>query len=177
MEFNECLTKRRSIRKYKSEPVSRELIELLIEAAINAPSWKNSQVSRYYVIDDETKKEEFLQFFPSFNQENIKSAPAIIISTVVKDRSGYNRQGEAETHLGHGWQCFDNGLQVQNICLKATDLGLGSVIMGIYDEQGVRKFLEVPENEVVMAVIAIGYADEEPVKPKRKAVSDILTYK
>ncbi|MBS5114675.1 MAG: nitroreductase family protein [Erysipelotrichaceae bacterium] len=177
MELQECLIKRRSIRQYTNQSVSNEIIESLIQAAIYAPSWKNSQVSRYYVLNEKAKIKQFMQYFPSFNQESLKDAPVLIISTVVKGRSGYNRQGEAETHLGHGWQCFDNGLQVQNICLKATELGLGSLIVGIYDEKGIRDYLQIPDTEDLMAIIAIGYYNETVEMPKRKSVSDILTYK
>ena len=84
MELQQCLTKRRSIRKYKEQPVTQELIQELIRAAIMAPSWKNSQVSRYYITDTFEKTKKFLPCLPEFNQNNIKNAPVVIVSTVVK---------------------------------------------------------------------------------------------
>lgn len=176
MELTKCMEERRSIRRYKKQPVDRDLIKQLIEAAILAPSWKNSQVSRYYAVDGD-QKDQFMACLPEFNQNNSKDASTIIVSTVVNGRSGFERDGSYTTHLKDGFQYFDNGLQVQNLCLKAYELGLGTLIMGIYDEQKIREFLSIPEDEVVVAVIAVGYSDIEPAMPKRKSVEDILIFK
>ena len=176
MELTKCMEERRSIRRYKKQPVDRDLIKQLIEAAILAPSWKNSQVSRYYAVDGD-QKDQFMACLPEFNQNNSKDASTIIVSTVVNGRSGFERDGSYTTHLNDGFQYFDNGLQVQNLCLKAYELGLGTLIMGIYDEQKIREFLSIPEDEVVVAVIAVGYPDIEPAMPKRKSVEDILIFK
>ena len=176
MELTKCMEERRSIRRYKKQPVDRDLIKQLIEAAILAPSWKNSQVSRYYAVDGD-QKDQFMACLPEFNQNNSKDASTIIVSTVVNGRSGFERDGSYTNHLKDGFQYFDNGLQVQNLCLKAYELGLGTLIMGIYDEQKIREFLSIPEDEAVVAVIAVGYPDIEPAMPKRKSVEDILIFK
>ena len=176
MELTKCVEERRSIRRYKKQPVDRDLIKQLIEAAILAPSWKNSQVSRYYAVDGD-QKNQFMACLPEFNQNNSKDASTIIVSTVVNGRSGFERDGSYTTHLKDGFQYFDNGLQVQNLCLKAYELGFGTLIMGIYDEQKIREFLSIPEDETVVAVIAVGYPDIEPAMPKRKSVEDILIFK
>lgn len=176
MELTKCMEERRSIRRYKKQSVDRDLIKQLIEAAILAPSWKNSQVSRYYAVDGD-QKDQFMACLPEFNQNNSKDASTIIVSTVVNGRSGFERDGSYTTHLKDGFQYFDNGLQVQNLCLKAYELGLGTLIMGIYDEQKIREFLSIPDGEVVVAVIAVGYPDIDPVMPKRKSAEDILIFK
>ena len=128
MELTKCMEERRSIRRYKKQPVDRDLIKQLIEAAILAPSWKNSQVSRYYAVDGD-QKDQFMACLPEFNQNNSKDASTIIVSTVVNGRSGFERDGSYTTHLKDGFQYFDNGLQVQNLCLKAYELGLGTLMM------------------------------------------------
>lgn len=176
MELQQCLTERRSIRKYKDTPVTQEQIKELIGAAILAPSWKNSQVSRYYVTDTLEKTKQFLPCLPEFNQNNIQNAPVVIVSTVVKNRSGFERDGSFSTPLENGWQYFDNGLQVQNICLKAQELGLGTLIMGIYDHEKIREFFHIPDTEEIVAVLSVGYADIHPEMPKRKSVEEICTF-
>lgn len=176
MELGTCLSGRRSIRNYKAEAVSREDLEKMIEAAILAPSWKNSQVSRYYITDTPEKTKEFTSCMADFNQKNMENASAVIVSTVVKNRSGFERDGSYSTHLKDGWQYFDNGLQVQNICLKAYELGLGTLVMGLYDVEKIREFFDIPESEEIVAVIAVGYAVEEPQMPKRKSVEDIAKF-
>lgn len=128
MELNECINTRRSIRKYQEKAIDKEVILEIIKAAQMAPSWKNSQVSRYYVVTSEEKLKMVKECLPEFNQNNTKDAPALIVTTVVDKRSGFDRDGKYVTHIKDGFQFFDNGLQVQNLCLKAHDLGLGTLI-------------------------------------------------
>lgn len=177
MELEECINKRRSIRKYLNKPISKEIIMKLIESAQKAPSWKNSQVSRYYVVNTPENKKKILECLANFNKENVKEAPVIIVTTVIKNRSGFERDGSYSTHLKEGFQYFDNGLQVQNLCLKAYDLGLGTLIMGIYDDKKVRELLNIPEEQEIVAIIGVGYPAIEPEMPKRKDIEDIVLFK
>ena len=78
---------------------------------------------------------------------------------------------------GEGWQMYDAGVASQTFCLSAYDKGIGSVILGIFDFAKVAELLEVPEDRDVIALIPIGYPDEAPVAPRRKAVEDLLSYK
>ena len=167
MDLQTCMEQRRSVRKYTNKPVPRELIREMIQAAILAPSWKNSQVSRYYVAEGNAEK-ELAQCLADFNQRNVQNAPVLIVSTVVNKRSGFTRNGEYETHLKDGFQYYDHGMQAMNLCLKAHELGLATLIMGIYDEAAIRTFFNIDENQIIVAVIAVGYAAEEPPMPKRK---------
>ncbi len=176
MELQKCLEGRRSIRKYQDKEISREQLNELFKAALLAPSWKNSEVSKYYVADTKEKKEEFKKYLPQFNVNNTENCSAYIVSTVVNGKSGFTVEGEYASHLKEGFQCFDNGLQVQNLCLKAHEMGFGTLIMGLYDEAGIREYMKVPENEVIISVISVGYPDIEPQMPKRKEIEEIVTY-
>lgn len=176
MDLQTCMEQRRSVRKYKNQPVPHELVQEIIQAAILAPSWKNSQVSRYYVAEGNASK-ELAKCLADFNQRNVQNAPVLIVSTVVNKRSGFTRDGEYETYLKDGFQYYDHGMQAMNLCLKAHDLGLATLIMGIYDEAAIRKFFNIDENQIIVAVIAVGYADGETPKPKRKTVDDITVFK
>ena len=173
MELQKCLETRKSIRKYKDTPVAKETIQELVKAAQLAPSWKNTQVSRYYVAMGEAKKSFSEKCLPTFNKNNTEDAPVLIATTVVDGFSGYTQQGD--THLKHGFACFDNGLQVANFCLKATELGLGTLIMGIYKEAQVREFFNIPENEHIVAILGVGYPDQDPDAKPRKELEEILT--
>jgi len=176
MELYKCINERRSIRKYKDTPIENETIIKLIEAAQKAPSWKNSQVSRYYAISSADNKEKFKEFLPEFNQNNTENAGAYIVTTVVNKRSGFDRDGNYLSHLKDGFQYFDNGLQVENLCLTAHDMGLGTLIMGLYDESGIRDFLQIPETEIIVCVISVGEPDIEPTMPQRKDTNDIVKF-
>ena len=110
MELQSALENRKSIRSYLSKDVEPEKLTALIEAASLAPSWKNSQTARYYVIHTPEKLEQIRATLPEFNRKNCEQAPALIITTVVLNRSGYERNGEPTNELGNGWGFYDCGL-------------------------------------------------------------------
>ena len=175
MEFDELLEARRSIRAYDgSRRVTEEQIKQLVYAGIQAPSWKNSQTARYYaVLSDEMREKFAAQCLPEFNANNTKGA-AYVVTTFVSNRSGFERDGNPTNEGGNGWGYFDLGLHNENFVLKAKELGLDTLIMGIRDESKVREVLGVPEQETVVAVIAVGYSAIQPEKPKRKTPEEIL---
>lgn len=173
MDFKECIKTRRSIRKFKEEQVSSEDIKTMVDAASLAPSWKNTQVTRYYAVKSQEIKSKMVDLVPEINKAAISSAPVIIVSTVLKKRSGYNRSGEAETLKGDGWEMYDCGASNLLFCLEAHELGYGTVIMGYFDQIAIKDLIGVPEGEEVSSVIALGIPDEVPEMPRRKG-SDII---
>ncbi|WP_346867395.1 MULTISPECIES: nitroreductase family protein [unclassified Clostridium] len=174
MEFQKCIETRRSIRNFNSKEVSNDIIEEIVNAAAYAPSWKNSQVTRYYAIKDAKVKDAIIEAMPDFNKPSCKSAPVIIVSSVVKFRSGYTRDGGFDSAKGDGWQMYDCGLSNMIFLLKAKELGLGTVILGIFDEAKVTEIVGIPDTEEIVSVIPIGYFDEEVAMPKRKFADTIL---
>ena len=154
MELQTAFETRRSIRHYDAEKkVTKEQVETLIKAASLAPSWKNTQTSRYYCVLSEDKVAEFSQkCLPEFNQKN------------------------PVNEAGDGWGYYDLGLQNENLLLKATELGLDTLVMGIRDGEAIREMLNIPETENVVAVIAVGYKAKEANMPKRKELEEIAKF-
>ena len=101
----------------------------------------------------------------------------LIAVTLIKGRSGFERDGSFSTKKGDRWQMFDVGAACQTFCLAAKDKGLGTVIMGIFDEDGITELLHIPEDQELAALIAIGWPDIDPEAPKRKTVGDLLQYR
>lgn len=177
MEFSQVLEGRRSIREYDGKAVSREDLEAMIQAASLAPSWKNSQTARYYIIESKEMIDKYRETcFAEYNAGNTKDAGALIVTTFVSKRSGFNREGNAENELGDGWGCYDLGLQNQNLLLKAYELGLGTLVMGIRDGDKTRELLDIPETETIVSVISVGHPAVSPDKPNRKAVEAITKF-
>ena len=177
MEFQELIEKRRSIRKYSTDgKVSRDDILTIIKAAQEAPSWKNSQTGRYYCILSEDMTERFREeCLPELNRTKSQNA-ALIVTTFVRDRAGFQKDGSPDNELGNGWGCYDLGLQNENLILKASELGYSTLIMGIRDADNIRKLLDIPQEEIIVAVIAVGKAAEEPARPKRREIEEIVRF-
>lgn len=179
MEAIQNIMTRRSIRKYTEEPVSHETLEKIIEAASCAPSWKNTQIVRYIAIEDPELKAKIAKECTTgftYNAGTMESAPMLIAVTVLKGRCGYERDGSFTTSRGDTWQMFDAGIASQTLCLAAHEYGLGTVIMGIFDDT-LSDVLEIPDDRELVNIICIGHPAESPEKPKRKSVEDLITYK
>jgi nitroreductase len=179
METLKCIETRRSIRKFKADQIPHETIKEIISSASFAPSWKNTQVTRYVVIDDVALKnkiadEATLGF--AYNTGTIKNAPQLVVVSLVHGRSGFERDGSYTTSKEDRWEVFDTGLATQTFCLAAHEKGVGSVILGIFDENKVADIINLDEGQKVSALIAIGYPDEEPAAPKRKGVEDLVKF-
>ena len=178
MNATECIKGRRSIRKFKDDAVSHSLLESIVSTASFSPSWKNTQITRYIAIEDTSIIQKIAdEFTPEFNSNIIRHAPMLIAVTFVKNRSGFERDGSFTTKKGDRWQMFDVGAACQTFCLAAHEQGLGTVIMGIWDEDGITELLQIPETQELGALIAIGYPDIAPDAPRRKSVEDLLTYR
>ncbi len=177
MTAKECITGRRSIRKFTDQPVSHELLAEIVSCASYAPSWKNTQIVRYIAVEGEQKAK--LARHTSKHPGNgaiIDNAPMVIAVTMIKGRSGFERDGSFTTKKGDHWQMFDAGIATEAFCLAAYEQGLGTVIMGIFDEDEIAKLLQIPEDRELAALITIGYPAETPAAPRRKSVEDLLTF-
>ena len=180
MEFMECLSGRRSVREFEDKLVPREVLERVVYGASFAPSWKNTQTARYMVIENKEVindiAENCMMGF-GLNIRTAKSAPVLVVLTTVSGRSGYERDGSYTTSKGDKWEMFDAGIAAQSFCLAAHNESLGTVIMGIFEEEALAKTAGVPEGQTVSAIIAVGYPVQQPTMPKRKSVEDLVSYK
>lgn len=164
MEFQKLVECRKSIRKYIEADVNREDIEEIIRCAQRAPSWKNSQTGRYYVaLSDEARKNVY-DALPSYNQNSSANA-SYIIATCKKGISGEGNDM---------WGAYDLGLQNAYLVLKAKELGYDTLIMGLRDEEKIRELFSIPEDEILLPVIAIGKSEDDPAVRPRKDLAEIL---
>lgn len=178
MDMNTCIRTRRSVRHFLDKPVDHDLLEQVVATASYAPSWKNTQISRYIAIEDRNVLDTICRdFLPEHNANIVSGAPMLIAQTFVKARSGYERDGSFTTQRKDGWQYYDCGIAAQTFCLAAHQAGLGSVIMGIFPHEELGRFLQIPEDQELMALIALGWPDEAPPAPKRKDVDTLLSFR
>lgn len=175
VSFDEVLTTRRSVRAYNpSRKISEAQVRELLTATQEAPSWANQQPTKYYVaISDE--KLAAVQDMVGGNKERIKDAPVLIVSAFERGKSGFF-QGNQTNEVGDGWGAYDNGLSNCYLILKARAMGFDTLIMGMRDANALRTLFDIPENETIMAVIALGYRAAEPNRPERRPLDDIVKF-
>ena len=178
MNVTECLKTRRSIRKYTAEPVDHSVIDSIVSLASYSPSWKNTQITRYIAIEDSSLLAEIAdKYTPDYNSNIIRQVSMLMAVTFKKGRCGYELDGSFSTKKGDRWQMFDVGAACLSFCLAAWDHGLGTVIMGKFDEDGISGLLGLPEDQELAALIAIGQPGIIPAVPKRKTVDELLQYR
>ncbi len=173
--FDDVLTSRRSIRNYDaSKKISEAEVRELVKATQEAPSWANQQPSKYYVAIS-PEKLAAVQDLVGGNKDRIKNAPVLIVSTFERGKSGFF-QGHQTNEVGEGWGAYDNGLSNCYLIMKARAMGFDTLIMGMRDADALRALFNIPENETVMAVIALGYRAEEPRHPVHKALDNVVKF-
>jgi nitroreductase len=167
---------RRSIRKYKPDPVPEEVLRTVLEAVRWAPSWANTQCWRVIVVKDSKIKSEIAKTVPAINPalSSLSEAPVVLVLCGAKRVSGY--YGDNPTTGKGDWLMFDTGIAMQNLCLTAHSLSLGTVVIGLFDHKKVEEILGVPQNVEVVAMTPLGYPAAEGVAPKRKEPSEFVFY-
>lgn len=163
----EIITRRRSVRSFRSDPVPDDLIDRLIEAARWAPSAGNMQPWEFYVVRDERTRR--MLAVASWGQDFLARAPVVIVVCAVPGRSAV-RYGERGIDL----YCLqDTALAGQNILLAAAVLGLGSCWVGAFDEDAVSAALEAPPGLRPVGIIPVGYPGGVPHPPRRRERAEI----
>ena len=176
MDVFEAIRGRRSVRKYRPDPITKEQLDAVLEAARWAPSWANTQCWKFLVVRDDELKGRLADTLTSTNPAitAIKQAPILIVACAEKGRAGYKR-GEAATDKGD-WFMFDVALAMQNMALAAHALGLGTVHVGLFDAQKAEEIIDVPPGMAVVEMMPLGYPDEEPTAPRRKELEEFAFF-
>jgi len=171
-DFMEIITGRRSVRQYADKAVPEELLQQVLEAGRWAQSWANTQCWEVIVVRDPSVKAGLMQAIPKGNPSIrcIEGAPVLLALCGQRERSGYYR-GAAPTKFGD-WLLFDLGVLTQNIALAAHALGLGSVVLGLFDHDSAKEILKVPAGYELVTLMPLGYPGGETKAPPRRAVSE-----
>jgi len=157
-ELLNILFKRRSIRNYEDKPVNQDKVEMILKAAMLAPSAGNAQPWHFIVVNNRNTLDKIAEKIP--HAQMLKSAPMAII--VV---------GDTSLEKAQGFWVADCSAATQNILLAATAVELGSVWLGIYPRENkvseLRELLDIPENAIPLSIVAIGHPAEEKEEPFR----------
>lgn len=177
MDFKDLARSRRSIRRYKeNSPIPREHLEVCVDSARLSPSACNSQPWRFVIIDDQSlvKKISDTVISGAYKMNSfasLASAFITIVSEPVKSSAWVGGK-----LMGTDFRYVDAGIASAHIVLQAAELGIGSCILGWFNERNLKKMLSVPRQSKIKLLIALGYPEErllreKPLKPRNKTVS------
>ncbi|MBK5092277.1 MAG: nitroreductase family protein [Actinobacteria bacterium] len=197
MEVFEAIEKRRSIRKYRDEPVPEELIDRLLEAARLAPSSSNTQSWKFKVITDPETRRKLKDL--ALGQKFVEEAPAVIACCIDLNAFGERAKealklvtsGAVRPSLGmilrsvrsskdkDPERVVVNGvinvsIATEHIALAATELGLGTCWIRAFDPRGTEELLGLPEGVSVLCLLTVGYPAQDPPPRPRVPLDDIL---
>ncbi len=174
MDLMEAIKGRRSIRKYKPDPVSEGTLQKIMEAVRWSPSWANTQCWEVIIVKDSNIKSALANTLTKTNPSlsSITEAPIVLVLCGKKGVSGF-KKGEAATVKGD-WLMFDTGIATQTLCLTAHSLGLGTVVIGLFDHKKAEEILGVPPSAEVVAMTPLGYPVESGSAPKRKEIPEFV---
>jgi nitroreductase len=176
MEFSELLRRRQSVRQYQRRPVGRELLDKLVEAVRLAPSASNAQPWKLIVVNDpelcpRVARATFSKTV-SFNQFALE-APVIVV--LVMEKTGFITQVGAFLKK-RPFSLIDIGIAAAHFCLQAAELGLGTCILGWFDEKKIKQLLRIPRGRRIGLLVTLGYAaDAVPLREKSRKSPDLMS--
>ena len=181
MEALEAIRTRRSVRRYSDQPVEPEKLQAVLEAVQQSPSWSNLQCWSLVVVSDQAVRDRIseLSYVESFfavygyksnpAQKALAQAPVVIVACADPSKSGDLR--------GQQYYMADMGIATENLMLAAHAQGLGSVFVGVFDEEKLKELLEIPAGIRVVGLFPLGYpAGESKGGPPRKPLSEFVHY-
>jgi len=168
MKVLEAIQKRRSVRKYKEDPIPEEVLLRVLEAARLAPSGKNFQPWKFIIVKDKALKKKLAE--ASAGQFFIARAPIIIVGCGFPDNC-YARMGR----YMKSWS-VDVTIALEHLILQAQEEGLGTCWIGSFEEEEVKAILNVPKEVKVLALTPLGYPDEIPRFRGRKSLDEIISF-
>ncbi|MBN2614266.1 MAG: nitroreductase family protein [Bacteroidales bacterium] len=176
--FLNLIQQRQSDRKYTERPVEQDKLENCLEAARLAPSASNSQPWTFVVINENPLLNEVARAttgpLKSFNNFVVQ-APVIIALVMEKPKLLTEWGGHVKKKE---YPLIDIGIAAEHLCLQAAEEGLGSCMLGWFDEQKVKDLLAVPEEKNIPLLVTLGYTPEKYKHRKkiRKSLNQIVRY-
>jgi nitroreductase len=166
MEVFEAISDRRSIRKYKNIEIEDEKLDKIMEAARIAPSAANRQEWKFILVKEDETREKLVN--AAHGQKFVAQASATIVAC--------STESERIMPCGQYAYTVDLSIAVSFMILQATELGLGTCWLGAFDENEVKKVLNIPDEIRVPAMFTVGYADEIPAARPRKDLNKIVCF-
>jgi len=177
MNFSELIKIRQSVRSYSNKPVEKEKLDQCLEAARLAPSASNSQPWKFIVVDDnDLKNKVALATFDKIVKFNQFVLQAPVIVAIVLEKPKLVTQMGIEIKKRE-WPLIDIGITSEHFCLQAAELGLGTCMIGWFDQKRIQELLNIPKKKTIGLLITLGYASDDYAlrKKSRKDKSELIS--
>jgi nitroreductase len=172
----ELIISRQSDRKYSDKPVEKEKLERILEAGRLAPSACNAQPWKFIVADEPDLRVKIAEAASArLIGMNMFVAQAPLMIIVVREKPNMSSKVGA-TIKNKDYSLIDIGIASENICLQAKAEGIGSCLIGWFDEGMVKKLLAIPRSKRVELIITLGYSISEQRQKKRKPAGETVSY-
>ena len=174
--FLKLVLQRRSVRKYRPQPVEKEKLLACLEAARLAPSACNAQPYKFIVVDDPAARDKLaVAAFSGLYSATRFAAQAAVLVVVV------SQKGKLSAWLGNqvrdtDFRLVDIGIAAEHFVLAAQEQGLGTCWLGWFDAKKAAKALDLPAGCKAEVMLSVGYPDETPPARKRKAIEEISSF-
>ncbi len=166
MDFHSLIKKRYSVRAYRSDPVEKEKLEQVLEAARLAPTASNRQPFRIVVVRTEGRQEEMRRLY---DRDWFVEPPILICVCAVKSEAWVSRGGMNYVYV-------DVAIVMDHIILAATDLGLGTCWIGAFDKDEAREAFNLPDDLEPVVMTPLGYSADQPEPRERRSIEELVRY-
>lgn len=174
MDFLQLVSKRQSVRSYTQEKIAKEKIERCLEAARLAPSACNAQPWHFVVVDDPLLLLEMGKAASDGGMNKFAKEAPVIVAVVLEKMNFVAKIGSLLKNKDY---CMlDLGMAVEHFCLQAAEEGLGTCILGWFDEKKVTELLHVPKGKRIPLLIVMGYGNDQPRNKVRKSMDEMSSW-
>ncbi len=171
----ELIRSRQSDRKYSDKPIEKEKLERILEAGRLAPSACNAQPWKFIVVTEpELLKKVAEASSASIIGMNTFVGQAPVLLIVIREKANLSSR-IGGTIKNKDYSLIDIGITSENICLQARAEGIGSCMIGWFDEKMVKKLLDIPVSKRVELIITLGYSLSHKKEKKRKPSEDVIS--
>lgn len=173
--FIELAGTRQSVRTYNNKPVEREILDKCIEAARIAPSACNAQPWKFIIVDEPDIREKVArETYNSIAHFNKFVMQAKALAVIVMERPNVTSQLGGRIK-NKDFYLIDIGIAAEHFCLQAAEEGLGTCMIGWFNEKEIKTLLEIPVKRSVGLVISIGYPKNGEIRPKKRKTRQEIT--
>lgn len=174
----DIIEQRRSIRKYKEAPVSDDTLLRILNCGRLAPSDTNTQPWHFIAVRSEEMRGRLARV--SHDQEWMRAAPVFIVCVAdqlrAESQDRPERIDEQTPGIAAKQIILDTAIAAQTMVLAAESLGLGTCWVSWFVQDEIRPVLGLPEDKYVVAILTLGYPDQQPKARPRRPLEDVVRY-